>query len=167
MTANYQPLLDTRPFFIETKSATTRGEHNKPRDTARAMLDENVEVVRRMWDAFLSGDFDTALSCLACDIEWDGTNLPDGRVGRGHEAVLEHAARWAEAWDDWTVDVEQIRAAHGEKVFVLIRERGWSSSGLKMDERHAELYTVRNGKVVRRVGFSDPVEALESAGASD
>jgi hypothetical protein len=91
MTANYQPLLDTRPFFIETKSATTRGEHNKPRDTARAMLDENVEVVRRMWDAFLSGDFDTALSCLACDIEWDGTNLPDGRVGRGHEAVLEHA----------------------------------------------------------------------------
>jgi hypothetical protein len=36
-----------------------------------------------------------------------------------------------------------------------------------MDERHAELYTVQNGKVVRRVGFSDPVEALESAGASD
>ena len=109
---------------LRTKSATTRGEHNKPRDTAGAMLDDNVEVVRRMWDAFLSGDFDTALSCLASDIEWDGTNLPDGRVGRGHEAVLEHAARWAEAWDDWTVDVEQIRAAHGEKVLVLIRERG-------------------------------------------
>ena len=123
------------------------------------MVDENVQVVRRMWDAFLSGDFDTALSCLASDIEWDGTNLPDGRVGRGHEAVLEHAARWAEAWDDWTMDVEQIRAAHGEKVFVLIRERGRSSS--------AELSTVRNGKVVRRVGFSDPAEALESAGASD
>jgi hypothetical protein len=35
------------------------------------------------------------------------------------------------------VDVEQIRALEAEKVFV--RERGRSSSGLKMDERHAEL----------------------------
>jgi ketosteroid isomerase-like protein len=136
------PLPGSLPLW--TKSATTRGEHNKPRDTARAMLDENVEVVRRMWDAFLSGDFDTALSCLASDIEWDGagddqrdvveqTNLPDGRVGRGHEAVLEHAARWAEAWDDWTVDVEQIRAAHGEKVFVLMTgagvEQQWLEDG--------------------------------------
>ena len=130
------------------------------------MSQENVEVVRQMWGAFLAGDFDTALSCLASDIEWDGTNLPDGRVGKGHQAVLDHAAGWADAWDDWTVDVEQIRALEGEKVFVLIRERGRSSSGLKMDERHAELYTVRDGKVVHRVGFSDPGEALEAAGLS-
>ena len=131
------------------------------------MSQENVEVVRRMWGAFLAGDFDTALSCLASDIEWDGTNLPDGRVGKGHQAVLDHAARWADAWGDWTVDVEQIRALEGEKVFVLIRERGRSSSGLRMDERHAELYTVRDGKVVHRVGFSDPSEALEAAGLSE
>ena len=42
------------------------------------MSQENVEVVRQMWGAFLAGDLDTALSCLASDIEWDGTNLPDG-----------------------------------------------------------------------------------------
>ena len=130
------------------------------------MSQEDAEVVRRMLDGFLAGDFETALSCCATDIEWDGTNLPDGRVGRGHEAILDHLGRWAEAWEDWTVDVEQVRAAEGEKVFVLIRERGRSSSGLKMDERHAELYTVRDGKVVHRVGFSDPADALEAAGLS-
>ena len=131
-----------------------------------AMSEENVEVVRQMWDAFLAGEFETAMSCLANDIEWDGTNLPDGRVGRGHQAVLDHVARWAAAWEDWTVDIEQIRAVDGEKVLVLNRERGRSSSGLKMDERHAELYTVRNGKVVHRVGFSDPSEALQAASLS-
>jgi ketosteroid isomerase-like protein len=123
----------------------------------------NVEVIRRMLDAFQAGDAGTALACLATDVEWDGTNLPDGRVGRGHQAVLDHLGRWADTWDEWTVDVEQIRAAEDEKVFVLIRERGRSSSGLEMDERHAELYTVRDGRVVHRVGFSDPAEALEAA----
>jgi ketosteroid isomerase-like protein len=131
------------------------------------MSQENIEVVRNMWAAFLAGDLDTALSCLASDIEWDGTNLPDGRLGKGHQAVLDHVVGWADAWDEWTVDVEQIRALEDEKVFVRIRERGRSSSGLEMDERHAELYTVRDGKIVHRVGFSDPSQALEAAGSSE
>jgi hypothetical protein len=33
-----------------------------------------------------------------------------------------------------------------------------------MDERHAELYSVREGKVVYRKGFSDPDEALAAVG---
>jgi hypothetical protein len=35
-----------------------------------------------------------------------------------------------------------------------------------MDERHAELYRLRDGKVVYRKGFSDPDEALEAVGLS-
>jgi hypothetical protein len=54
------------------------------------MSQENVEIVRRMWDAFLAADFQTALSFYAPDVEWDGTNLPDGQIGRGHEAILAH-----------------------------------------------------------------------------
>ena len=64
-------------------------------DTGRAMSRENVEVVRRMLDAFLSADFEAALSLYAPDVEWDGTNLPDGQIGRGHEAIMEHLTRWA------------------------------------------------------------------------
>jgi hypothetical protein len=68
------------------------------------MSQENVEVVRQMWGAFLAGDFDTTLSCLASDIEWDGTNLPDGRVGKGHQAVLDHvpAGRTPGTTGPWT-----------------------------------------------------------------
>jgi ketosteroid isomerase-like protein len=130
------------------------------------MSDDNVEIVRRMWDAFLAGGVEAGLPYLANDVEWDGTNLPDGRVGKGHKAVLDHVARWADTWDEWTVDVEQIRGVQGEKVLVFIRERGRSSSGLEMDERHAELYTVSDSKVVHRVGFSDPRDALAKAGLS-
>jgi hypothetical protein len=31
-----------------------------------------VEVVRRMWEAFLTNDVETALSAFDPDVEWDG-----------------------------------------------------------------------------------------------
>jgi hypothetical protein len=36
-----------------------------------------------------------------------------------------------------------------------------------MDERHAEVYTVKGGKILRRRGFSDVNEALEAVGLSE
>jgi hypothetical protein len=33
-----------------------------------------------------------------------------------------------------------------------------------VNERHSELYTVRNGKIAYRKGFSDADEALKAAG---
>ena len=131
------------------------------------MSQENVEIVRRMWDAFLASDVPTALSFFAPDVEWDGTNLPDGQIGTGHEAILSHVARWAEAWDGWTVEVDRIVEAGTDQVVLFLRERGRSESGLTMDERHAELYTLSGDKIVRRQGFSDPNEALEAAGLSE
>jgi ketosteroid isomerase-like protein len=131
------------------------------------MSDENVEVIRRMWDAFLAGHTQTALAFYDPDVEWDGTNLPDGRVGRGHEAILDHIRRWAEQWQDWNVEVERIIDAGDEHVVLLMRERGRSKSGLEMDELHAEVYALREGKVVQRRGFSDPRVALEAVGLPD
>ena len=131
------------------------------------MSQANVEAVRRMWDAWLAGDVQTALSFVDADVEWDGTNLPDGHVARGHEAILDHIRRWADQWDDWTVEVERIVDAGSEQVVLFMRERGRSKSGLEMDERHAELYICRDGKVIRRQGFSDPDQALEAVGLSE
>jgi ketosteroid isomerase-like protein len=128
------------------------------------MSQENVEVVRRMWEAFLGDDPGSGLSFCDPEIEWDGTNLPDGKIARGHEAIVEHAMRWAEMWDDWRMEPERFIDAGGDQVILVFRELGRSESGLQLDERHAELYTVRGGKIVYRKGFSDPDEALEAAG---
>ena len=128
------------------------------------MSRQNVELVRGMWDAFLAGDLPTARSFIHPDVVWDGTNLPDGSVGRGHDAVLEHIERWAEQWQDWTVEIEQIVGSGDENVVLVMRESGRSKIGLEMDERHAELYVVRDGLVVSRQGFSDPRLAFEAAG---
>ena len=131
------------------------------------MSQQNVEIVRRMWEAFLGEDPASGLSFCDPDIEWDGTNLPDGKLARGREAIIEHTARWAEMWDDWRVEPEQFIDGGDSQVVLVFREIGRSESGLRMDERHADLYTLRDGKVVYRKGFSDPAEALEAAGLSE
>ena len=132
------------------------------------MSQENVEIVRRMWEAFLANDFQTALSSYDPDVEWDGTNLPDGQVGRGLDAIMDHITQWSDIWgESWHVEVERVIDAGGDHIVVFIRETGRSSSGLDMDERHGELYTVRDGRIVRRQGFSDANEALEAVGLSE
>ena len=130
------------------------------------MSQANVELVRTVWDAFLRGDFDQALSGFHSDVEWDGTNLPDGNISHGHEAILDHIARWAEQWESWTVELGEFLDA-GDDVVVFFHERGRSKSGIDMDERHAEIYTVKAGTIVRRRGFSDTNEALEAAGLQE
>jgi ketosteroid isomerase-like protein len=128
------------------------------------MSRENVELVRRMWEAFLGNDFQTALSLCDPDVEWDGTNLPDGQTGRGLDAIVDHITRWSDMWESWNVEVERVIDAGGDHVVVFIRETGRSTSGLDIDERHGELYRIRDGRIVRRKGFSDPDEALEAVG---
>ncbi len=124
----------------------------------------DAEVVSQMWQAFLAGDVEAAWSHFDRDVEWDGTNLPDGRVGFGRQAVLDHVAAWADTWDDWTVEIKQVVEADGDRVLLFMREHGTSKSGLNIDEVHAEVYDMREGKIVRRKGYSDPQEAVTAVG---
>lgn len=131
------------------------------------MSRENVEIVRSMWNAFLAEDLTGGLSVCDPEIEWDGTNLPDGKIAKGREALVEHAIRWAEIWEDWTIEPQRFIDVGGESVVMIFRETGRSESGVHMNELHAELYRVRDGKVVYRKGFSDPAEALEAVGLAE
>ena len=128
------------------------------------MSEQNVVVVRSRWEAFLRNDFEAALSAFEPDVEWDGTNLPDGKVSRGLDAVVEHLTKWAETWEIWEIELEQVIDAGGDQAIAFIRERGRTKAGLEVNERHSELYTVRNGKIAYRRGFSDADEALSVAG---
>src|SRR4051794_33668333 len=128
------------------------------------MSKENVEVVRGMWDGFLRNDFEKALAAFDPGVEWDGTNLPDGKISHGHEAVVDHITRWTEMWESWEVELEDVIDAGDDRVVVFFWERGQSRAGLDIDERHSELYLVKASKIVYRKGFSDADEALVETG---
>jgi ketosteroid isomerase-like protein len=128
------------------------------------MSEESVAVVRGMWEAFMRGDFENSLSAFDPDIEWDGTNLPDGAISHGLDAVVDHVTKWADMWETWEVELEDVIDAGEDQVVAFIRERGRTKAGLELNERHSELYRVRNGKIAYRKGFSDADQALDAAG---
>jgi len=150
----------------------------------RAMSQENVELVRRAFDA-LERAFDAywkeprpiaaaieaddwpewreAFAFIDPGIVWQTVLL--GNTFRGHREA-------ARAWDDflrWAADyrpvVEEVEDLGGDQVFAVVGLHGQSKeSGGRMDARFYDVFTVRDGLIVRLEEYATRAEALEAAG---
>jgi ketosteroid isomerase-like protein len=132
------------------------------------MSQENVEIVRRSFDAFLRGDFDGAMQAFHSDIAYDLTRIsPDGEVFEGHEGVRTGMRRWLGAWDDYRMEVDEYVDA-GDSVVIFFRESGrGKGSGLRIEQSVAGVWTLQDGKVVRVTPFLDRSEALDAVGLGE
>jgi ketosteroid isomerase-like protein len=131
------------------------------------MSQENVEIVRRAYEAFDSGDATTALSLFDLDVTMDATHRVDGRVGHGHQEMIEILAEWMGTWDEWQQEVEEIRDL-GDQVLVVSTQSGvGAGSGVGWKNRFAMLYEIKNGTITRWTIYDDLVEALEAVGLSE
>ena len=128
------------------------------------MSQENVEVVRRFFEAIRRGDLAAALACLAPDVEYEvGQELPM----RGRDAVRAMWERWGSDWENYKLLPEEFIDA-GDHVVVTVRCSGRGrGSGVEVDDRTFDVYTVRDGKCVRKLEFKVRSEALEAAGLSE
>jgi hypothetical protein len=69
---------------------TTRPRSHQEADTGRAMSQENVELVRRGYEALARGDFDALFQVLDPDVEMrDAANFPEAGAYIGHRGVLD------------------------------------------------------------------------------
>ena len=125
------------------------------------MSKENVEIVREAWDAYSRGDYDRIAGFH--DPHIVVITLEDG-VLYGNDAVLANYKRWNEAWERAETTLEEV-IGHGDRVFVAARfhARG-RASGVEVETRLYEVYTVRDGKVLRIDEYATRDEAIEAAG---
>ena len=120
------------------------------------MSHENVEIVRR----FVLSDPDD-LSDAHPDIVW---NPVDEVASQGHDALRAALARWMGEWDEYQDALEELEDL-GDRVLATYYFRGRGrGSGIEIDQRFYEVYTVRDGKVVRMDEYATRAEALEAAG---
>ena len=124
------------------------------------MSQENVEIVRR----FLSVDVDAAMPYADPGIVWNPVEeLPT----QGHEAVRASLAHWIADWDDYKVMPEEF-VDSGDCVVVTVRLRGRGrGSGIEIGALFYDVYTVRDGKIVRMDQFTERAEALEAVGLAE
>jgi ketosteroid isomerase-like protein len=130
---------------------------------------ENVEIVRRVYEAAAQGDTAAIFALYDPDIEWDASRTSrgevTGRVARGHDAVLKWLRDWYDAWERIDDDLEELIDAGDDTVVSIMVQRGRGrASGIEVESRLATTWKIRNGKVVRVVWFPSTHEAFEAAG---
>jgi len=133
------------------------------------MSQENVEVVRRIYDAVARRDGVTPFEVYAEDIVWDVSQarrafLFTKPVYRGHEGVRQGWREWLSAFGEIDVEVEELTDA-GDQVLAAIREREVGrGSGVPVETTHAAVWTLADGKVIQMQLFDDRQQALEAVG---
>jgi ketosteroid isomerase-like protein len=132
------------------------------------MSQENVELVRRMAEAFARGDLDAALAGLHPQVEMRATGrLPDvEQAVRGREAVRRWLGDLSSAFDEVRFEPERYLDA-GDAVVVPTRQtmRG-KDSGVAVVNRVIVVWHLSDGLVTLVESYADEREALEAVGLS-
>jgi ketosteroid isomerase-like protein len=125
------------------------------------MSQENVEIVRQGFDAYVRRDLSAALAHYDADIVF---NPAEEAPMHGRDAVLAYIQRWEEPWDDYVLEAEEFIDV-GDRVVVTVHVKGrGKGSGVEIDARSHQVHTLRDGKLVRMDEYLDHAEALEAAG---
>jgi ketosteroid isomerase-like protein len=121
----------------------------------------DIEVVRRLFDRYLRGDYAGAAECLAEDVVYEvGQELP----ARGRAEVQAMWERWDSTWEGMETVPEEYEVV-GDHVVAAVRYLGrGSGSGIEYEERLYDVYTFSAGRLVRKREFRSRAEALAAAG---
>ena len=130
------------------------------------MSEENVEVVRKAIAYEYHGVGNRAEAEAIFDPQVV-LNPIDEAASSGFDAMRSDMERWASAFAELKVTIEEIIDA-GDQVVVVAHHQGQGrASGVKVDTRFYEVYTLREGKVSRVDEYTERAEALEAAGLSE
>jgi ketosteroid isomerase-like protein len=131
------------------------------------MSNENVEIVRRAFDAWNRGDPEDAIELLDPDIDWRlPPNFPDAEAWHGREAVVQGLSNVTRSWDEFRVDVQELIDA-GDRVVALVRFHGRGAiTGLDLDgvSVDGQVWTIRGGKAIDVQMYNGSGAALEAVG---
>jgi ketosteroid isomerase-like protein len=137
------------------------------------MLQENVEIVRQVYEAAARRDSATVFALYDEDVELDSTrlNIPFGEAGsvvHGHDGARSFFREWHEAWEIIDYDYDELIDVGDDHVIAVVTRRARGrASGADVKLHVALLFTIRRGKIVRLVWFPARADALEAAGLSE
>jgi ketosteroid isomerase-like protein len=126
---------------------------------------ENVEIVRRLVQAFNDRDLDAMLEVTDPQAELQSLRAQlEGKAYRGHDGVRQMLADFDQDWDFLQMAPEEFREADDEVVVLgRLRARG-RASGVDLEVPVGFVWKLRDGRVVYGKTFSEQADALRAAG---
>ena len=133
------------------------------------MSNENVEALRRGFDAMNLGDMNSILAFVHPDFEVaippELSAEPD--TYRGHDGVRRYFESFEDAMRDIRFDAERVWDV-GDTVVVALRLTAKGrETGILVEQTLGQVWTVRDGVAMRVQSFVTVSEALESVGLSE
>ena len=127
------------------------------------MSQENVELVRRIYDAWDREE--SARDFIAADVEYVN---PDYAVESGTRRGRKSFSIVRGTYEDFEIEVERFIDAGGDQVVVLARFTGSGrGSGVPVGGEHGYVWNVQDEVAVRFQWFQSHREALKAAGLSE
>ena len=126
------------------------------------MSEQIIEGIRQAYDAFNRGDIQRAITAITVDpdVLWiEPDEFYAGGTYRGPEGVARYLTLSYESAAKVRSVPEEIIEV-GDTVLVFVHFHAWPKAGGQPREGHiADVYTIRDGKVVKMQAYSDPEEA--------
>ena len=134
------------------------------------MSQENVDLIRSVYDAANRRDFDFLFLALDPEIEFrfSGGLVPPDLLGwhRGHAGYRRIWEAGIEIWNDLRLDFNEA-IDFGGQLLLCGRQTGHGgTSGAEVSQPMFQVHTLRRGRVIRQENFTDRGEALEALGLS-
>ena len=131
------------------------------------MSEENVEVIRAVWEAWNAGDMDAVREMHDPDVilrtvaDW-----PEQGPYLDREAVMRFYEQLRDTWDTDTLEASSDFLHPADRVVVRLTLHG-VGHGPRADLEYTVIYSVRKRKIREIEFFQDHDEALEAAGLSE
>ena len=132
------------------------------------MSQENVEIVRRVYERWNNGDLAGWKEMHAPDVVVvPPEGWPEGDTSTNRDAWFDQAMRLRDSWDAQRLEVDEIRDL-GDRLLSFLRwvTRG-KDSGIELETPMASVTTVEGGKIVEQSYFLDQQSALKAVGLSE
>jgi ketosteroid isomerase-like protein len=132
------------------------------------VAEANVEIVRRVFEAWRRNDPDAAFALMDEEIEWQpAQDEPETATLHGKAGVEGLLLQWANTFDDFRAEpIEFIDA--DDCVVVPLRIMGrMQGSGAEVTIEETHVFWIRDGKVVQVREFRTKAEGLRAAGLPD
>ena len=136
------------------------------------MSRENVEVVRRVYEAAARHDTEAVLALYAPEAVFDFSRSPFASVMSkdrycGHEDLRRLFRERYEAWEEIRDEYDELVEADQQVISTVTSRGRGRTSGIEVEQTHHGVWTIQAGKILSVAWFGTLGEAREAAGLTE